>query len=219
MKIGTVLHIELKNPKTNKNDKYRCKVIEMNELYLIIDYPVNEITNKTTVLPKRKHFSVSYIGEDEAVYQFNSSITSKIKLNVPALAIEYPKKENIRRIQRREFVRIETTVDVAIHSIDQAFSPFVTVTSDISGGGISIIAPNGHKLVIGDIVETWLTLQMHEDKYHYINMKTKVVFIKTLKSSIELVSLKFIELDQLSQQAIIRFCFEKQREARQKEMS
>jgi c-di-GMP-binding flagellar brake protein YcgR len=218
MKIGTVLHIELNNPKTKKNDKYRCKVIEINEHSLIIDYPINEITNKTAFLPKGRYFSVSYIGDDEAVYQFTSNITAKIRLNVPALAIEKPNKENIQRIQRREFVRIEATVDVAIHSIDQTFSPFVTVTSDISGGGLSIIAPHNHKLIIGDIVDTWITFLMHENRYQYINVRTEVVFIKTLKNSIELVSLKFIELDKLSQQGIIRFCFEKQREARQKEL-
>ncbi|QGS68827.1 hypothetical protein CV093_11255 [Oceanobacillus sp. 143] len=52
MKIGTVLHIELNNPKTKKNDKYRCKVIEINEHSLIIDYPINEITNKTAFYQK-----------------------------------------------------------------------------------------------------------------------------------------------------------------------
>ncbi|RDW19086.1 flagellar brake protein [Oceanobacillus arenosus] len=218
MKIGTVLHIELKNTKTNTKDKYRCKVIEMNEQQIIIDYPINELTNKTAFIPKRKYFSVAYIGEDEAVYQFTSSITSKIKLNVPALAIENPKKEDIQRIQRREFVRIETTVDIAVHSNDKTFSPFVTVTSDISGGGLSIIAPYDHKLAIGDIVDIWLTLQMKDNKYQYINTQAEVVIIKTLKSSVELVSFKFIAIDKLSQQGIIRFCFQKQRESRQKEM-
>ena len=39
------------------------------------------------------------------------------------------------KIQRSQFVRIETAVDVAIHPMNREFEPFTAMTEDISAGG------------------------------------------------------------------------------------
>ncbi|PAV29514.1 hypothetical protein CIL05_11655 [Virgibacillus profundi] len=219
MKIGTLLNLKLKDPHTGVIDKYRSKIIEKNEHYLFIDYPINEQTRKTAFLPKGTIFSAAFAETDKAIYQFRSEIVAKVKLNVPALAIKLPDKSKIQRIQRREFVRIDAAVDVAIHSSEYRFPPFATVTSDISGGGLSIIVPKGIDLDTGLTVDVWLALPFNSGKYEYVYTQAEIVFIKTINHSIVTASLKFISVTKKAQQIVISYCFEKQREARKKELT
>lgn len=217
MKIGTVLTLVYKQP-GNEVEEYHCKVIERNKHYLIIDYPIHKRTKKTSLLPMGAILSANYIGDDHAVYQFLTKMVAKVKMNVPAIAIAIPKKEDIKRIQRREFVRVHTTIDTAIHSLKRTFEPFTTVTTDISGGGMSVIMPKNLELEIGEIFETWLALEFKSGTFHYVYTKAQVVFTNN-RNNLNAISVKFLDLKQKDQQMIIRYTFEKQREARKKELT
>lgn len=219
MKIGTLLHLERFDLMKKEIIKYHCKVIEKNEQHLLIDYPINQQTKRNSILLKGENFSVIYAGSDQNIYYFQSEVVAKVNLTVPALAIKLPDKSDIKRIQRREFVRIETAVDVSLHSVNQRFSPFVTVTSDMSGGGISIVLPEKHTLGVGNIADIWMPLQFFSGEYKYIHAKAEVVFLKLINHKLPNASLKFTEIPKHSQQDIIRYCFEKQREARKKELT
>src|SRR5690625_3323193 len=143
MKVGTVLSIEV--DRGLKGPIYcRSKVIKLNRRNLFIDLPTNIHTKKTVYLSKGDQLFVTFIGADEAVYQFNTEIKGRKNLNVPALKLAYP--EQIDRIQRRNFVRIKATVDVAVHCPQLTFRPFTTVSYDISGGGLSIFVSNDIEL-------------------------------------------------------------------------
>ncbi|WP_188453845.1 flagellar brake protein [Virgibacillus oceani] len=218
MKIGTILTLEVRQL-GNNIQKYRCKVIEKNENYLFIDYPVNEQTKKSAILPKETYFLATYIGNDQSVYSFRSHIVTKINLNIPALAISLPEKNKITRIQRRQFVRVDTAVDVSIHSTEKLFTPFATVTADISGGGLSVILPNTAKLSVGSILDLWLVLPMQLKDYQYVFAQTEIIRINVSETSVSTASLKFVSITRQARQHIIQYCFEKQREARKKEMS
>lgn len=91
MEIGTVLNLELEE--SGRNHICYCKIIEKNDKYLIIDYPIDEKTKKTKILPRKKLFKVTFVGKDNVVYQFTSEIVAKVKLNIPALAIRIPLPE------------------------------------------------------------------------------------------------------------------------------
>lgn len=219
MKIGTLIALEVFSQVSNETEKCHCKVIEKSKSLLFIDYPIHEETKKTVFLTKGKKVSITYVGEDKAVYNFHSEIVKKLKLTVPALAINFPEKANIERIQRREFVRIETAVDVAIHGSDNRFSPFITVTSDISGGGLSVVIPRNNTLEAEKIVDIWLIIQLSSGEYYYIYAEAMIVLIQSLNHhSIKTASLKFTSITKQAQQNIIRYCFEKQRDARKKEL-
>lgn len=218
MDIGTFLTLSVTDPQTRVETKYRCKIIEKNEHYLFIDYPVNEKTKRTSILPKGTYMQSSYIGNDQSVYSFTTKVIAKVNITIPALAIRIPKKTDIKRIQRREYVRIETAVDVSVHHTQDSIKVFTTVTSDISGGGMSIILPTAKTLCENDNLNLWIVLQMHNGKFHYIYSQSKVVRVITDKSSIHTASIKFETISKQDQQAIIQFCFEKQRELRTKEL-
>ncbi|WP_067725420.1 flagellar brake protein [Oceanobacillus damuensis] len=218
MEIGTVLNIEVKEAETGEINEYHCKIIEKNKNYLIIDYPIHTETKKTAFFPKGTSLSASFIGNDQAIYRFSTEIAAKFKLNIPALAIDIPDNKDVKRIQRREYVRIETAVDIAAHSVDNQFSPFTTVTSDISGGGLSIIAPSNIHLETGFRTDMWIALQTQSQEILYVYGQTEIVYIREVSSRTNLVSCKFISITTQDRQKIVKFCFEKQREARQKEL-
>ncbi|GAA0439667.1 MAG: flagellar brake protein [Bacillota bacterium] len=218
MKIGTVLNIEIAIAGNTEKEKYRCKVIEKNENYLFIDYPVHMKTQKSTLFVKGTLLSVTYSDEEDIIYHFNSEIIARVKLNVPAMAIALP-DENMKRIQRRTFVRVNTAIDVAVHMIDSNSQPFTTITSDLSAGGISIIIPK-HIKIVGCQAEVWLTLPFSNGTYYYVRSIVEFIsFQQEKKHGIKIAALKFLTLSTSEQQNIIRYCFEKQREARKKEMS
>ncbi|WP_249871884.1 flagellar brake protein [Oceanobacillus saliphilus] len=218
MKIGTVLNLEVKDIETGETHEYHCKIIEKNDKFLIIDYPIHVKTKKTAFFSKGTYITATFMGKDQAVYKFSSQIAARIKLNIPALAITIPDNKNMKRIQRREYVRIETSLDIAVHSVDNQFHPFATVTFDISGGGLAVIVPTSTQLEIGQKTDIWLPLPMQNQEYHYVYGQTEIVLIRELNTRMNMVSLKFISISNSDRQKIVRFCFEKQREARQKEL-
>lgn len=196
-------------------EKYRCKIIEKNDKYIIVDYPIHVERNRSSFIPIGTDVRVVF-AHKTAIYQFSSEIASKIKSKIPALAIPIPEKNSFKRIQRRKFVRIDVPVDVAIHSVNHTFHPFTSVTVDISGGGLSTIIHND-AISKGDIVRVYLSLPMKSGKYSYIIVEAEVVFIK-VQNNIRSASMKFINIDSQDQQNIIRYCFEQERELRSKEL-
>lgn len=218
MNIGTVLTLYVTDPQTKIDTKYRCKIIDKNEHYLFVDYPVNKNTKRTTLFTEGTYMKTFYIGGDQSVYSFNTKVIAKVNVTIPALAIIRPSKKDISRIQRRAYVRIKTAVDVSIHRAEGSPQSFATVTSDISGGGMSIILLNANSLDKRDILNSWMVLQMQNGEYHYIYSQSKVVRVITDKNNVHTASIKFETISKRDRQMVIQFCFEKQRESRTKEL-
>src|SRR5699024_12005907 len=91
--------------------------------------------------------------DDRALFRFNTVIVKRIKDPTLALVIPKPKKSDLEKVQRREYVRVKTDVDIAIHSKKENVQPIVTVTNDISGGGASIIIPDSTTFEEEEIID------------------------------------------------------------------
>ncbi|MGM8365327.1 flagellar brake protein [Virgibacillus sp. W0181] len=216
MKVGTVLTLETETSTSKQIEKLRCKIIDINENYLFIDIPVNMHSHKTVFVGRGEKVKITYVDTDQAVYQFHSIVKASVKLRIHALKIPIPRKEFIKRIQRRQYVRIKTAVDVAIHCHEGDSTAFTTVTRDISGGGLSMIVPEQVNAVNLNKVELWISFRLNSGKHIYINTDAKVISVKVEKG-ITTASLKFESITQQDRQHLIYFCFEKQRDARKKE--
>src|SRR5690625_7973422 len=73
MKIGTTLNLTIQDPNTNEIFKYRSKIIDKNEKYLFIDYPVNIKTEKTGFFPIGTKFAAYYLSKNnDQMYKFRS---------------------------------------------------------------------------------------------------------------------------------------------------
>ncbi len=205
IKIGTFLQLV-----QEEDEKlfYKCRVIETKNKNLFIDYPINEITNRTDIFPVGTSFQVSFI-QDNSVYIFKSEIIGKVKVkNIPTLILSFD-SENLKKIQRREFVRTEAMLDVSLQSPQQSFNPLTSVTHDISGGGLAIIVDKDCAINPNEDVEVIVVLPL-DNKIEYLHIRGKTVRIHKRKEEKDVLSIQFDEIDTRDQQLIVRFGFLKQ---------
>ncbi|MFC2948293.1 flagellar brake protein [Virgibacillus sediminis] len=214
MKIGTFLTLEYNSAEGEPEDYY-CKLIDADEENLYIDYPIRMETKRTSIFPRGAAFLATYKGGDDCIYQFSTEIIAKVNRNVPAISIKKPL--TVKRIQRREFVRVEAAADMAVHILGKENNTFVTVTGDISGGGVSFFLPKNVHLDAGQTLDICIVL-INGSGHKYIRTNAEVVHSRTDHEGVTTSSAKFTSIHPADQQEIIRFCFEKQRETRKKEL-
>ena len=117
----------------------------------------------------------------------------------------YPGDEYVIKIQRRKFVRIETSVDVAIQPLNGEFKPFTSLTEDISAGGSLVKLSKQHNIGQGMLIRTIFVLPMQNGDYHYLNLTSKVVRIMKQENSYDYASLQFIGVTPQETQALTAF--------------
>ncbi|WP_170287578.1 flagellar brake protein [Aquibacillus halophilus] len=214
IKIGTPLALELNN--NGDISRYRCKVVEYEDNDLFIDYPINVITGRSDIFPTGTEFNASFVGNDNSVYKFNTEIVGKKNINIPTLILDYPEKDLVR-IQRREYVRVDTAVDISVDDPTLKIPTITSVTNDISGGGISIVLPTSYPFESGMLLDLCMVFPMESGTFEYVLAEAEVIrVIKRREGQKDLLSLKFIAITDKDRQTIIRYCFEKQLKTRKK---
>lgn len=206
--IGDGLLLEPKY--SDKIERYKCKLVERIGDNLYIDYPINLETSRTVFLIDGTQLKGSFVASDGSVYLFECEVLKRVKANIPMIVLSYPGNEQLIRVQRRQFVRVETAVDVAVHPTQSEFSPFVTVTDDISAGGAAIIVPKQNPLKENMIINNLIVLPMQNGEIHYLKLKSKLIRVVELNESKSIISVQFLEISPNDRQLLLRFCFERQ---------
>jgi c-di-GMP-binding flagellar brake protein YcgR len=213
--IGTVLTLELES--AERSEKFKCRLVDKKGGDFYIDYPISLQTNKVAFLFNGTQIKATFVGPDGAsVFLFESEIKGRIKSNIPMLIVSYPGDEHLIKIQRRQYVRIETAIDIALHPLQYEFDPITTMTDDISAGGTGVFVPADTNLQVGMSIQAWLVLLMHNGEYHYMKLLCRVVRIVPNTESKHRVSLQFIDVSSHVRQLLLRFCFERQLELKKK---
>ncbi|MBU8879117.1 flagellar brake domain-containing protein [Bacillus sp. FJAT-29790] len=205
--IGDVLILE---PYSDKVEKYKCKLTEKEGSKLYIDYPINLDTGRTVFLIDGTQLKGTFVAGDGSVYLFECEVLSKVKAKIPMIILSYPGFEGLIKIQRRQFVRIETAVDVAVQSNHDEFPPFVTITDDISAGGAAIICKKQTPLKSNMVINSWFVLPKQNGETYYLKLKSKVVRVAEMNESQSIVSVQFIDMTPNDRQLLLRFCFDRQ---------
>lgn len=215
LKIGDSLILQPKY--SSEPDEYKSKILEFNGRTLFIDFPTNVSNGKTTIMADGTQLKATYINnESSSVYMFDTEILGKVNQPIQMMQILYPDKEEHIKIQRREYVRIETKIDAAIRSDIHGFVPFITVTEDISAGGASIILPQSIDLKPQSVISIIVVIQLKSGCTHYVKTPCRVVRTINQAGKVRTASLQFIDISENDRQNIIRFVFEKQLEQRKK---
>ncbi|MCA1030540.1 flagellar brake domain-containing protein [Bacillus timonensis] len=221
LKIGDSITLE---PMVNVDgETYRCKLVEIKNDRLYIDYPVNAKTGKSVFLMNGSVYRGSFLGQgkDSSIYLFDTYVIGREKQNIPVIVLSYPGEDHLTRIQRRQFVRVDTYTDVAIHPRNSSdFKPFVSTTKDISAGGASIILLENQTLPQEKEFDTVFVLQMLSGEYHYLSLSSKVIrVIDGKKGERKKVSIEFINIGENERQIIFKYCFDQQLSLRKKGLS
>lgn len=211
--IGSTIFLELSDTKGDEETtlRFQCRLVDREKTIFVIDYPINKHTNKPSFFFDGTEFHAWFIGRDEAMYTFDTEIVGRKKGHIPVLLLKDPGKEGYVRIQRRNYVRIETSVDVAVHPINQEFTPFPSVSLDLSGGGCAVVIPQGKSIPEEGELELWLVLHTQSGEIAYVKVHCKIVRVfKPRPDARERVSLQFLDIDERERQKIIRYCFDRQ---------
>lgn len=214
VKIGTNLTLEPVNQE--ETEKYSCRVVDVEADEILIDYPIHQSTKRTMYLNVGETFRVTFVDGKSAAYTFYTKILGRKKTNIPMLRFALPTDEEVEKIQRREYVRVETAIDVAL-KYDEQFYQFVT--ADVSAGGLAIYLNRELPLQPGDEVELTLVLPFmkEEDGTQYVHTTGEIIRLIE-KDEQTIVPIQFIDTDEVDRKIITRFCFERQLINHRKEM-
>ncbi|MFG6148674.1 flagellar brake protein [Halobacillus sp. B23F22_1] len=214
LKVGTPITLELHAEKQEDIEKFKCRLVDHADQQIFIDYPVKLITQKTAFFFEGAQFQASFLGEDGSAYWFETEVLGRRKKNIPVLVLSFPGEDELVRVQRRQYVRIDTAINVAVKGRNSPVQ-FTTVTRDLSGGGMAIYEPNGTSLTNNQLFDFTLVLPMNSGEYYYIDVLGSVVRSSFNKEShVSAVSVEFVELNEKFRQLIIQYCFEQQMQMR-----
>jgi c-di-GMP-binding flagellar brake protein YcgR len=212
--IGDILILE---PKFSpQREKYKCMIVEMNEDSLYIDYPVNTQTGKVVFLTDGSQMKMTFTSPDGTAYLFDSEVLGRVKGNIPAIQMSRPDESTFIKIQRRQFVRVETPIDAAIHPLNQEFQPFRAITEDISAGGAALRFAGWRHIEPSSMIALWLVLPLKSGEIQYLHMNSRVIRMSESDSGFQLLSVQFADPSEADTQTLLRFIFEKQLEFKKK---
>lgn len=214
---GDFIYLHKSGDQDKTKKKYRCKVESIEEKFISVTYPVDLTTSKTEFFVDGTQFNCEFTNQNQQAFEFHTTVLGRVRDQIPLLIIENPGKERMRKIQRREFLRVESSLDIAIHPLENEFAPFVTTTLDISAGGTAVILHEVHRIEQGKNVIVWISLPMISGEVVYIKTICKVIrIIIGEQNKPTRAPLQFIDLDEKDQQKITKYCFEQQVSYRKK---
>ncbi|WP_223703487.1 flagellar brake protein [Sutcliffiella deserti] len=206
LKAGMTLTLQMHEGE----DKYRCKIQEIKENDLYVDYPIHIKNGKTTYILNGTQVKVSFVTEEGIAYCFDSEVLGRVMQSIPMIQFSYPGHNNLIKIQRREYVRVESSVDVAVHPISVDFPSFTTLTHDISAGGSSINLPPNRTVPENETISTSFVIHLNSGEIHYLKLKSKVIRVVNVQNGRKRASLQFEQIKEFERQVIIKYCFEQQ---------
>ena len=110
-------------------------------------------------------------------------------------------------------------MDAAVHPENQEFTPFTTLTEDISAGGAALVVPKNTQIDLASKVYIWLVLPFKSGEIHYLRLKSEVIRLSEEKDGRMMLSVQFVDNAESDTQTLFRFIFEKQLERKKKELA
>lgn len=206
--------IILEKSQLDQPETYRCKLMDVRDGILYIDYPVNIYTNRIDYLINGTNFRGTFVGKDQNTYLFNTEIQGRVRENIPLLLLDYPGDEYLEKIQRREYVRVSLSTKVNVQPINNEFTPFTALTTDISAGGAAIIVPQNLKIDTHTNLILQFTFEMRNREVCELPIQVQVKRIVEVLNNRKKVSVEFTEITEAERQILLRYCFERQLEER-----
>lgn len=199
---------------------YHCQVQDINSHYLLVDIPLQMDSSQPQTLPVGTAVIIHYADKTQTPCEFDSSIEAHLLRKSALIVLARPGTQNIRRKQRREYVRVPVALPVAVVAMDvetRQFFNLDSITKDLSGGGLSIIVRKNDPIRIGDYLGVRFEI-VPENRSYEIVAKARVVNIKPAEnqSSKKICALKFLDIKNTEQQLIIQYVFKRQIELRER---
>jgi c-di-GMP-binding flagellar brake protein YcgR len=191
---------------------FKSRITDIEEEFLLIEIPMEESSGKLKRLYNGDELSVYYITESGVKHYFNTYVLGFKEDVIRMVRIRKPELEDISTIQRRTFLRVNANLEIAVKKQDDI--RFLTHTEDISGGGLSFSSDTKYNLKVGELLSCWVLIHYKNDSIEHIPLKAKIVRISNVEKNRTIIMLKFSEIYDSERQKLIRYCFERQMEFR-----
>lgn len=191
-------------------EQYHSRIEDISSNNMTIAMPMSK--GYPVYLNRGQHFFGKVI-VNGLVYRFKSNLLEKRVHPLPVWIISTPIE--IKKIQQRSFVRIDTMLHVnfKIFDTNQDNSPPINaMTKDISGGGLRIIYK--HSIKLG----ARLQISFNIPDIGAVETLGEVMRVDKLDDERDLygIGIKFLNMPESLRSKIIKFIFKKQLEYRQK---
>lgn len=210
LKIGDKIEISKIDSKTIKHSSQILDII--NEKEYIISGPIRRsaIVNVMT----NSILEISYYKEEKGKFAFKALVTEKSEKGIYKLKIV--RLNDITRIQERNFFRLSVSLEIEKRfkmkdKNEEIVFEEMCRTSDISGGGVKFFSNFKHQK--ND--QLLLTLNIDNKELNILGEVVRVSESSGNDYNYE-IGVKFINIDNLERDIIIKYIFEQQRELRKK---
>ncbi|MFD3157466.1 flagellar brake protein [Haloimpatiens sp. FM7330] len=200
------------------DEEYLSNVQDVKDEYIGISIPVNNGSYVSLSVGSR--VDVVYY-EERCLYEFTTRVIGRRKDNIPIILLAYP--ENIKKVQRRRFVRINHLQDIKFLEIDSDVNNNLVqdfyddkcndvhkaILVDISGGGCRI--NTSYNINLNDDILIKMPIKKRE-----MVIKCKVVRVDKGEDGSNICGIIFLNLCNREREAIIQYIFQIMREQRKK---
>ncbi|MNO86528.1 Flagellar brake protein YcgR [compost metagenome] len=191
---------------------YKSRISDIEEESLLIEIPMQEDSGKLKRLFIGDELSAHYITGDGVKHYFNTYVLGFKEDVIRMVRINKPKPEDISKIQRRTYFRVNANLELSVKKEDQV--QFITHTEDVSGGGISFFSESKYHIKEGDQLSCWLLIHYKNGSIEHVPFQAEVVRIGNGDQNRNIVMLRFTEIFNSERQKLIRYCFERQMDFR-----
>ncbi|MCA1294718.1 flagellar brake domain-containing protein [Paenibacillus sp. alder61] len=208
-KVNDLIYIQVASADKKEDDK-ECKsrIADLGDEFYLIEVPIEVGSGRIRRLFAGDELSVYFLTEDGVKNYFNTYVLGYADDVVQLVRIRKPEPEAITKIQRRHYLRVVAELEIAVRVQDN--TRFVALTEDVGGGGVSMICDGKYRLKEGDPLYCWLLLPYKNGSIEHAPFEAEVVRTKKLETGKDLVMLKFVSISDMERQKIIRYCFERQ---------
>jgi c-di-GMP-binding flagellar brake protein YcgR len=208
-KINEHLYIQVASSDTAEAEiEYKSRIADIEDNAFLIEIPMQVNNGRLKKLFMGDELSVYFITEGGIKNYFNTHVVGFKEDVIRMVRVRKPEVESIFKIQRRSFLRVSSELELAVK--DTLGSRFLVRTDDIGGGGTSFISDAKVKLAVSDKLSCWLLLPYRNGSMEHANFEGEIVRMKQLENGRNLVMLKFSSISDAERQKIIRYCFERQ---------
>ena len=212
LKEGQELRIEVEGRAEGKT-----KIAAITDQVVWIESPSDMTTLKTFFLHEEEAMRVFFFQGDNQLFAFDTKVVKRISDAQMTLryAFNLPDEKKIKRIQRREYLRVSEMINVTVLAVDgESFESFETTSLDVSAGGMKIIA-NRAPVEVNESLVVVFRIEDEQGSPQLFRIKSRLVRVHKQEVKEEL-SLAFEDLAPRDQETILRYCFRVQLEARKR---
>ncbi|MFC4777537.1 flagellar brake protein [Paenibacillus sp. GCM10023252] len=191
---------------------YKSRIADELEDGLLIEFPLQEKSGRMKRLYLGDELSAYFMSEDGVKHFFNSHVLGFKDEVIKLVKIHKPSPDQITKIQRRQFLRVSAELEIAVKMSDHL--RFIATTDDVGGGGISLICDGKWPVTPEAALDCWLVVPYKNGAIEHVSFKAEIIRVAELATGRKQVMIKFLKITDGERQKIIRYCFERQLEFR-----